>query len=85
MRHVLTNALGARDQAEIHISEQALTGGETLLLCSDGLHTVLGNDAILALLEKGGDLEGLARNLVHAAIHGGGRDNVTVVLVTNRL
>ena len=84
MRHVLTNALGAREQAEIHLSEHVLAGGETLLLCTDGLHTVLGNDELAALLRQGDDLEALARALVRAAIDGGARDNVTVVVVANR-
>jgi serine/threonine protein phosphatase PrpC len=81
MRHVLTNALGAREQAEIHIQERALTGGETLLLCSDGLHTVVAPDQLLALLQQGGDLEERANSLVRAALDGGSHDNVTVVLV----
>jgi serine/threonine protein phosphatase PrpC len=36
MRHVLTNTLGAREQVDVHVSEHDLSGGEMILLCSDG-------------------------------------------------
>ena len=37
-RHVLTNVLGARPDTQVHLLERELSGDETLLLCSDGLH-----------------------------------------------
>jgi protein phosphatase len=81
MRHVLTNVLGARDQTDIHLSERDLTGGEVMLLCSDGLHTVLDEDALAAAM-TGDDLVTMAKQLVITAIERGSRDNVTVVLVS---
>jgi serine/threonine protein phosphatase PrpC len=80
MRHVLTNVLGARDQTEIHVAERDLKGGELLLLCSDGLHNVL-NEAALVELMTGDDLEAMAKRLVLAAIERGSRDNVTALVV----
>lgn len=81
MRHVLTNVVGARDQTEIHVSERDLSGGELVLLCSDGLHNVLNEDA-LAELMTGDDLEAMAKRLVTTAIERGSRDNVTALLVS---
>jgi protein phosphatase len=80
MRHVLTNVLGARDQTEIHVSERNLSGGELILLCSDGVHNVLNDDALGELM-TGDDLEAMARRLVTTAIERGSRDNVTALLV----
>ena len=52
MRNVLTNVLGAREQAEIHLSERTSTNGEMLLLCTDGVHTVVDDDALRQLLAR---------------------------------
>jgi serine/threonine protein phosphatase PrpC len=84
MRHVLTNALGAREVTDIHVAEHPLSGGETLLICSDGLHTVCGDDELRRLLSAGDGSEAAARALVRAALEGGARDNVTAVVVANR-
>jgi serine/threonine protein phosphatase PrpC len=85
MRHVLTNALGAREETEIHVAEHTLSGGETLLLCSDGLHTVCSAEQLRDLLGGAEDSESAAAALIRAAIEGGARDNVTAVVVANRV
>ena len=80
MRNVLTNALGARDQVDVHLSESDLMTGDVMLLCSDGLHGVVDGDALKAILEDQSDLELAARELVEAALDGGSRDNVTALV-----
>src|SRR5262245_15568010 len=50
MRHVLTNVLGAREPMEMEVSERVLTNGETLLLCSDGLHGALEDKVLEGVL-----------------------------------
>ena len=81
MRHVLTNVLGARDQTEIHVLELDLSGGELILLCSDGLHNVLNDDALRELMTTDDDLAAMAGRLVTTAVERGSRDNVTALLV----
>jgi PPM family protein phosphatase len=81
MRHVLTNVLGAREQPEIHISERALAPGETLLLCSDGVHNAVDDGLLQSLMSRAADLEEIGASLVATAIERGGRDNATAVLV----
>ena len=80
MRNVLTNVLGAREQTDVHVAEVDLAGDELLLLCSDGLHSVVEDEDIARHLENADDLESAAKRLVDAAIAAGTRDNVTVVL-----
>ena len=82
MRHVLTNVLGAREETTVHVSERDLRDGDVLLLCSDGLHGPVPEDVIAARLLAAGDLPEAARSLVQEALDRGGRDNVTVLLVT---
>lgn len=80
MRHVLTNVLGAQDAAVIHLREHELAGGETILLCSDGLHNVVDDRELASLLGSDEPLADLAARLIDAALTRGGRDNVTAVL-----
>jgi serine/threonine protein phosphatase PrpC len=81
MRNVLTNVLGGRSTVDVHVTERTLQGGETLLLCSDGLHGVLSSDVLQATLAKTPDAEQAARTLVDMALDGGSRDNVTALVV----
>jgi serine/threonine protein phosphatase PrpC len=80
MRSVLTNVLGAREQADVHISEHDLAGGEIILLCSDGLHTVLDDGALQSILEAGRKPSEIVPRLMEAALANGARDNITAVL-----
>ena len=80
MRNVLTNVLGAREQTDVHVAEIDLSGDALLLLCSDGLHSVVEDEDIARHLDASEDLEASAKRLIAAAIDAGTRDNVTVVL-----
>jgi protein phosphatase len=81
MRNVLTNALGARDQVDVHVSERALTPGDVLLLCTDGLHGALDAADLRRILASTGEVEQAARALVTAAMDAGSRDNVTALVM----
>ena len=81
MRNVLTNVLGAREAVEVHLTERTLKGGETLLLCSDGVHNVLAPEGLREILVSNPDVERAAQALVDAAMDRGSRDNVTALVV----
>jgi protein phosphatase len=81
MRHVLTNVVGLRELADIHVAEQDLLDGDVLLLCSDGVHDVLDDSTLAALMAQHMDLRACAEAILAAALEHGSRDNVTVVLV----
>jgi protein phosphatase len=56
--------------------------GEILLLCSDGLTTMVPDDEIGRVLgDAGGDVSKAAHGLVDEANARGGEDNITVVLL----
>ena len=80
MRNALTNVVGAGTGTEVHVLEEMLTGGELLLLSTDGVHGVLDNSWIDRLLMETDDLREMAAGLVTAAISGGSRDNCTAVV-----
>ena len=59
-----------------------MKSGDVLLLCSDGLTTMIDDEGIAATLEQSeGDITRAARELVDEANNRGGEDNITVVLM----
>jgi protein phosphatase len=56
--------------------------GDVLLLCSDGLTTMIGDEDIARIIaDATGDVARAATALVHEANERGGDDNITVVLL----
>ncbi|HJT38054.1 MAG TPA: Stp1/IreP family PP2C-type Ser/Thr phosphatase [Actinomycetota bacterium] len=80
-RSVLTRALGADKEVDVDESRITMVDGDRLLLCSDGLTGMLGNDEIRDYVADGSDLDEICRRLVDAANDHGGQDNITVVVV----
>ena len=80
MRNALTNVVGARARTEVHVVEQALVGGELLLLSTDGVHGVLDARRLERLLLEDEDPRAIARGVIKAALARGSRDNCTAVV-----
>jgi PPM family protein phosphatase len=80
-RSIITRALGAEPHVDVDTMELALQPGDRLLLCSDGLSSVVPAAAIEQALRETDDIEALARALVDDANNRGGPDNITVLLV----
>jgi PPM family protein phosphatase len=80
MRNVLTKVIGLVDDLEVSAHERVLTDGETLLLCSDGLHALVDAESIQQIL-AGHETAVAVDRLIECALERGGPDNITVVLV----
>ena len=81
MKHVLTKALGARDDVDFEVKSQELANGDVVLLCSDGLTNMLSDRRILEIVAgHGSDLQAACRELISTANDEGGRDNISVIL-----
>jgi protein phosphatase len=64
------------------VVEHKLSPGDIALICSDGLHGMINDQKILAVLTPApASLEDGASRLIDAANEAGGKDNVSVVLV----
>src|SRR5512139_72653 len=82
LRNVVTRALGGRADLVVDVQSRQMAAGDVLLLCSDGLTTMVPDREIAEVLAGAGDdLAAAARALVDAANAHGGEDNITVLLV----
>ena len=77
LRHIITRAVGTADFVEVDRRMLAVEPGDTLLFASDGLHGVLGDDDIAAVLARERDLTRATAELVNRTNDAGGPDNVT--------
>jgi PPM family protein phosphatase len=80
-RSILTRALGAESEVEVDSLQIELIPGDRLLLCSDGLSSVIGDDAIRTVLSDATDLDAGCKRLIAEANAHGGPDNITVIVV----
>jgi len=81
-RHVLTNVLGARPDTQVHVLDREISGSETLLLCSDGLHGSVPHERLHEIIASKQDPSALAQLLVSAALEHDSRDNITALVVS---
>ena len=79
-RNVLTKALGASGPVEPAYREVPVTGGDRLLLCSDGLTVMLSDPEIGTLLGAAPSPQAAADRLVAAANDRGGIDNISAIV-----
>jgi protein phosphatase len=80
-RSILSRALGTEPDVQIDTGELPLRAGDAVLLCSDGLSSMVTDDTIAAVLAAVDDPVRVARRLVSEAKSGGGHDNITVVVL----
>ncbi|MEO8586639.1 MAG: protein phosphatase 2C domain-containing protein [Acidobacteriota bacterium] len=79
-RHLITRSMGSRDDIEVDLFWRPWPAGSTLLLATDGLHGVV-DDARVAAILASQPPDVAVRHLVESANEAGGPDNVTVVVV----
>ena len=80
LRNVLTRALGAKQDVEVDMQNLELQ--DLLLLCSDGLNSMLRDEEILEIVMQDRlDVNQAVTHLVDAANRSGGEDNITAILL----
>jgi serine/threonine protein phosphatase PrpC len=78
-RSIITRALGPEPEVEVDLQSVPAQAGDTFLICSDGLTTMLGDEQIGRLLARATSMQSAVRALVDEANRAGGRDNITVI------
>ena len=79
-RSIITRALGPEPNVDVDTWSYPVRAGDVLLLCSDGLTSMLSEERIAEILASAGTLDEAGERLIEGANEAGGRDNITVVL-----
>lgn len=80
--NILLRTVGTERDIDIDIFRVELEGGDKVLMCSDGLWGEVEDRDMETILNTYADPRIASRELVRAAHHGGGKDNVTLMIVT---
>jgi len=80
-RHQLTRTLGIEESLDVDVMSLHATAGDRILLCSDGLSNELSPETLAQLASAPVPLEVAVEQLVGAARHAGGRDNISAILI----
>ena len=80
-RNVITNALGLDSNIAVDLREIEAHAGDRLLLCSDGLSSMVSDSDIVTAANSAEDPQQAAEALVELALEAGGEDNITVLVI----
>lgn len=81
-RNLITRAVGVDEFVNTDVFEGELAPTDLLLLCSDGLTSMLEDSEIVVTVNTSHSLEEATDRLVKLACEHGGSDNITVILFT---
>jgi protein phosphatase len=79
-RSIITRALGPEPEVEVDTWSYPVRAGDVMLLCSDGLTSMISESRVTEIIRTADSLEEAADRLIEEANEAGGRDNITVVL-----
>jgi serine/threonine protein phosphatase PrpC len=86
-RHEVFRDVGTRhrapdDEEFVEMKEFLFKPDAAMLLCSDGLSDLITSAEMSEIIDRyDGDAEQVVHDLVHAANHAGGKDNISVIFV----
>ena len=83
-RNVITRVVGYRDTVDVDTYQLRLEGGDSVLLCTDGLHGSLSEIEMTRIIENSTDAQQACERLVTRAKENGSSDNISAVLYRNQ-
>ncbi len=81
-KNIITRAIGADSEVVPDFFEVEYQKGDIVLMCSDGLSNMIDDDDMKEIINGEGSLQDKVMKLIDTANENGGRDNISVVLVT---
>lgn len=85
MNHLLNVAVGSSEELHVHdmcICTTEISGGDIIMLCSDGLTDVIYDSELEEILSAHDDLAQCCRKMVDQANERSGKDNITILLIS---
>jgi len=78
--NIILQALGTTEEVVVDLTFVELRQGDRVMLCSDGLSGLVHEESIRQTLASVHDLPACCARLIELANHGGGHDNITVIV-----
>lgn len=78
--HLLTRALGVAETVQTDWYHASVCKGDVWLVCSDGVHEMLPDSTINALIARGGSASDIAERIEQSVRRAGARDNYSIVV-----
>jgi len=79
IKNVITRSLGNVPDVEVDMEEFTISDGDRIILCSDGITSVISDSDIMSIATASGGPADLCKTLVKRATEAGCTDNMTVV------
>ncbi|HUP89177.1 MAG TPA: PP2C family serine/threonine-protein phosphatase [Longimicrobiales bacterium] len=79
--NLLTRAIGTRPDVDVDIEAAGVKAGDIFLICSDGLHGIIDDAHLHAILKQEKPIQEIANDLIESANLRGGPDNITALLI----
>jgi len=79
-RHVILQVLGAQPHVDVELSSLHLKRRDRLLLCTDGLWRLVGDEEIRRVLNDASHVTDIGDQLIDLAYRAGVLDNITVIV-----
>ncbi|NLN03234.1 MAG: Stp1/IreP family PP2C-type Ser/Thr phosphatase [Clostridiaceae bacterium] len=80
-RNIITRALGVAPEIAVDTFELTYKEGDLLIMCSDGLNSMVSDEMIYKIASKYESPEEICDNLINEAKINGGNDNITIIVV----
>lgn len=80
-RNLITRAVGAEKEIRVDFFDETLADGDLVLMCTDGLTSMVEEKQIEEVLASAVPLQEKADCLVELANDNGGRDNITIIII----
>lgn len=81
-KNIVTRCVGTHEEVTVDTYRWHIVPGDMLLMCTDGLVNMVRDDEIKREFQRNASAAEIAQRLVNRANDNGGKDNVTVVVVS---
>lgn len=79
-KNIVTRAIGPKEGIIPNIDWAKGKKDDIYILCSDGLSDMVGDDVISNIILNADSVNGIAVNLLNAALDAGGHDNISIIV-----
>ncbi|MGL4789855.1 MAG: Stp1/IreP family PP2C-type Ser/Thr phosphatase [Anaerotignaceae bacterium] len=80
-RNIITKAIGSKETIQADVFIEHLKDKDLIMLCSDGLSTMVSDEEITNILNSNVDENLMVEILVNKANENGGKDNISTIVV----